>query len=375
MIPAQHRSTPSPPATVTTQRDLKGAAPRGMWWVAWRQHRLQVVVALGLMALLAASMIVFRIVLIARMTAAGCSLTEVGVPCDQRLGAGDLWSNTFNTPSAFFHLAIMVLPVVVGVFVAAPSFPREFGQGTHVLALTQSIGRLRWWAVKVTVVSVPVIAGLLALGLLMQWVDGAYWATASQPAMSATNFGARSMIPAAYGMVSIAIALAAGIALRRVVATLVVGLLVAGVVVSALTAAVRPNLLPTSRATDPVVTEADIDANGGIAAVYRAGMGPDDLQVNSGYLTSDGRELSYRDVVCQPTRWDESATDAENMRTAQLGMARCFHDAGVVSYYTDYLPGTLLWTLRWTMTGICSALAALFLALGAWRLPRAVAKR
>lgn len=375
MTNARHHAMTAVGSRPSDGSALKGAAPQGMWWVAWRQHRWQVTVALALMAALAVAMIVFRVVLVAKMTAAGCSLTEVGLPCDQVLGAGDLWSNSFNTPSAFFHLAMTLLPVVVGVFVAAPVFPREFAQGTHILALTQSVGRMRWWAVKVVIVCVPVVLGLLVLGVLMQWVDGTYWATASQPPMSTTNFGTRSIIPAAYGLVSAAIALTAGITARHVVAALLVGLLVAGVVVTALTAVVRPHLLPTTRSTTPVVTEADIDDNGATVATYSAAIDPGSLHVRSGYLAADGREVSFDDVVCQAVEWDENATEAENNRAALVGMARCFDKAGIVARYTDYVPAPMLWPLRWAMSGICVILAALFLGVSAWRLKPAIARR
>lgn len=74
-------------------------------------------------------------------------------------------------------------------------------------------------------------------------------------------------------------------------------------------------------------------------------------------------------------KWDESATEAENDRAARLGIAHCFQQAGVVARYTDYVPASMLWPLRWVVTGICVILAALFLGVSAWRLKSAVAKR
>lgn len=297
MTNAQHRTVINANARLSESTDLKGAAPHGMWWVAWRQHRMQVLIALGFMAAFAAAMSIFRVVLVAEFTAAGCSLTDPG-PCDQRPGAGDLWSNSFSTPSELLHLAMTLLPVVIVVFVAAPVLPREFAQGTHVFALTQSVGRWRWWAAKVVVVSVAVVLGLLALGVLLQWVDGAYWATADQPAMSTTNFATRSIVPAAYGLVAVSVALAAGIAVRRATAALVIGLLVGGIVITAFTVVARPHLLPTTRSSTPVVTEADIDDNGAVVAGYSAAIDPGALQVRSGYLLADRREVSLGDVVC-----------------------------------------------------------------------------
>lgn len=200
------------------------------------------------------------------------------------------------------------------------------------------------------------------------------WMTASQPAMSTTNFSTRSIIPAAYGLGSAAIAITVGITVRHVVAALVVGLLIAGVAVTALTVAGRLHVLPLSRITSPVVTAAQIEV-GASPAGYSAEMGAGAFQVRGGCLTADGERVTCRLSHCEEVLADPDATDAENQRAQQIGRARCFHDAGIVSYYTDYLPGSMLWPLRWAMSGVCIILAALFFGLGAWRLKPAVAKR
>lgn len=362
-----------PSAADTPRAVTRGGAPQGMWWVAWRQHRWQILTALAAMAVLAAAMVTFRIVLVAKMTAAGCSLTD-GSVCGQVPGAGDLWSNSFQKPSDFLHVAMTMLPVLVGVFVAAPVFPREFAHRTQVFALTQSVGRLRWWATKVVTVGVPVVLGLLVLGFLMQWVDGTYWQTAHQTPWSMINFATHGIVPAAYGLVSAALALTAGILLRQMVAAIVVALLLATLIAEPLTV-FRKYLVPPTRAVAPVITEADIGTGAAAHPAFTAAPGVGSLNVRSGYLTAAGRELSWRDVECPSPDYDSNKSAQENITAAELNLARCLKDADVVSNYTDYLPASMLWPLRWVVTGLCAALAALFLALGAWRLKPAVAKR
>lgn len=45
-----------------------------MWWVAWRQHRIQVAVTLVVIAIIAAALVAFRLLLAAHLHAAGCSV-------------------------------------------------------------------------------------------------------------------------------------------------------------------------------------------------------------------------------------------------------------------------------------------------------------
>ncbi|MBN9610160.1 MAG: hypothetical protein BGO26_02295 [Actinobacteria bacterium 69-20] len=397
-----------------------------MWWVAWRQHRLQIAVLLAVMAAGAAALVILRSRIIAVYHEFGCPLfgsagNNSGMGCVDAEGRQVWWNYGFSTRSSLAHTAMIAGPVVLGVFAAGPIFTREFGHGTQVLALTQSVGRARWFLAKITVMVVPLVGGLLALGYLMEWTDQAVEDTAYH-GLNAPNFFARGIVPAATSLMAFGFAIAVGMYARNVVATLVVGMLASGAILAGV-AIVQPDVLPAQRTVTPLadiyrpVTQAELDKQRSDAATDTVSSTVVDrnvLWVGGGYLDVNGRKISPSSSQWQAC-W-EKADKAGNAAAIAVGvkpasndggtavitsgsgavaaqpapgyqdsveyvnasnrsMLDCMRSDGIAASYDDRLPGSKLWPLRWAMTGICVILAALFLALGAWRLRWAVAKR
>jgi hypothetical protein len=400
--------------------DMKGSAPQGIWWVAWRQHRLQVAALLAIMAAAAAALVIFRSRIVAVYSEFGCELFPdfqgfpYGGDCVDADGFQVWWSYGFSELSRFAHLGMIGGPIVLGAFAAAPVFTREFGHGTHVLALTQSVGRGRWLVAKTTVVVLPLVAGLLVLGSLMEWTDKTIRATA-YAALNPSNFFARGLIPAGIGLVAFGLTLALGMITRKALASLVAGALVAGAILFGLAIA-QPYLVPADRTSLPVtsmfppMTQADIDLEtSGGAMQNTIDVDPDEVAVRSGYLDVDGKPMDvsgpavsacYEDgrnageaaavaaglmvevpSVGSGTRGVAAAIDGDAFNTPEYRTAanaatlHCMTSMGIAATYHDSLPGSMLWPLRWVVTGICAILAALFLGVSAWRLKSAVAKR
>lgn len=358
--------------TMTEQTVSTGRAPGGIWWVAWRQHRVQLAIAVLMMAIGAAIMVIFRMSLVADLTELGCTDALNGVPgagCALPAG-GDLFYDgtlSYRTWYSLMMTAAYGTPLVLGVFLGAVIFPREFEQGTHVFALSQSVSRARWWAVKVTMLGVPLVTGLLALGLIKEWVDASSMYTAYD-AMG-EQFITRSIIPAVFGLLVLAAAVAVGIFTRRTVVALVASLIVGLVVMAALASPLRVHLVPADRYTWEVTEDfSGVD--------WSAAQDPDLEMVGSGYLDQEGRELSYRELNdCFSYDWDSTLSNDENSERQDKAWHECLAERGVVAAYNDVLPGTMLWPMRLIVTGIFLALTVLLLAAGAWRLRAAVAKR
>lgn len=419
MTSAQHRA-----AIDAEPRPLAGPAVNGagVWWVAWRQHRLQVAVLLAIVAVGAAALALLRSRIVAVFHEFGCELfpavqgIPIGDDCVDANGVGVWWSHQFYLWSGWAHTAMVAGPIVLGVFAAAPIFTREFAHGTHVLALTQSVGRMRWFAAKTTVVAVPMIAGLLLLGFLMEWTDKAVGVTA-YGALNQLNFFARALIPAATGLMAFGLALAIGMITRSILAALIVGALLGGAILFGL-AIIQPYVLPADRIATPLaqmyppMTQADIDpAMAGNAAPQATGIDRDRVFVGSGYLGADGRTVSvpneamstcYQtagtaaeaaavaaglspepvgaaqgsdDVVAAHAHSDAFYNSPEYQTALNASVLTCMTDRGVAESYQDYLPGSMLWPLRWAIAGICVMLAALFLSVSGWRLRSAIAQR
>lgn len=423
MTQAHHRA-PTPAITeAPAVRVSKGVSAKGIWWVAWRQHRLQIAVLLAIIAAGAAALAVLRARIITVFHEFGCPLygNLSGLGCVDTDGMQVWWSHGFSTWSQLAHVAMIGGPIVLGVFAAAPIFTREFSHGTQVFALTQSVGRGRWFAAKLTVLVVPLVGGLLVLGFLMQWTDTVVDVTA-YGTLSASNFFARGILPAAIGLMAFGLALAVGMFVRSVVATLVVGILASGAVLVG-AVLIQPHVLPPNRTVTEVadsyqpVTQAELDAQRSGAANDQASDADIDRNaryLGSGFLDANGRtvvlsnsqsQACYDQAVkagdaaaaaagLQPTSVDtgtavvvdgsgavavqadsgyqDSAVYINAFNRAHLD---CMDGYGITANYTDVLPGSRLWPLRWTIAGILLALAAGLTAVGAWRLRWAVAKR
>ena len=382
-LPATHRAAVGSGASRGAAQPVPpGRGPGGMWWVAWRQHQIQVLIALVVMVLVAVAVLVFQLVLVARLHAAGCTVLTDPNRCNSMAAMNAFDQNTWH----LLRGVLVATPVVLGVFLGAPMFPREFEQRTHVLALTQSVGRRRWWATKVTVAGVPLLAGLLGLGFLQQWCDATTWFT-GRAALDDGTFQVRSIVPAAFGLLAFAIAVTAGLFIRSVTAALVAALVVAGAGVIVMAFPLRPHLLPATRLATPIT---EVQPAPGAVTVYNDAM-RGSWFLGSGTLDASGHVVQFDQNRCTlpPAPQDQGATtvtigggvmavgsdDPAYDQAVTKAYAACQREQGIVASYTDYLPAAMLWPLRGVVTGICVLLAALILALGAWHLraaPRSV---
>ncbi len=313
------------------------------------------------------------------------------------LGARHVEGAKFDS---LLHNVVLLAPIVLGVFAGAPIFTREFTRGTHVFALTQSVSRRRWLAAKVIVAGVPLLAGLVALGFVTGWVDSTTDYTA-HGGLGINQFATRGIIPAAHGLIAFAVAVAAGIVARTTVAALVSGLIIAGLAVAGMVL-VKPDVLPPTRQITPIAATIQ-----GSPTASPFENDPDAWYVDGGYLDAGGMSMPGVSLQScfQPAidagnkaagMTDSAAADgstsgggpvAMSPQQQQLQSSPEFQDAynqaliacargkGIASQYTDYLPGSMLWPLRWAMTAIAAILAALFLLVGAARLRTAVGKR
>lgn len=133
-----------------------------MIWVTWRHHRTSLVVSLGIIAALSLAALVSGIVVkrdpyADAFGSMGCFGADVGAVC---LAA--------TTLTAVTIIATM-LPVLLGALVGVTVFSRDIEQRTHVLGLTQSVSRVRWFWSRVLVVFVPVTAAATLLGFVLEW--------------------------------------------------------------------------------------------------------------------------------------------------------------------------------------------------------------
>ena len=355
------------PSGVAPVDAWRGAGPRGMWWVAWRQHRTLIAVVVAVMALIAVALLVFRLRLAHALTAAGYPLNVDLGGSDPDYGAFDVW-NPFDRTWFQLRAVMVAAPIVLGVFAGSPVFAREYEQRTGIFALTQSVSRRRWWATKAVVAGLPVVLGMLGLGLLMQWVAGSFGFT-SGAVLYDGNFQVQGIIPAVFALVSVAIGVTAGIVTRSTLPGLVAALVVAGVVVIGLAYPLRTHLVPSTREVTPI---AAAQVGPGYVPTGVGSDAPGSMVLAVGYLGADGQEIDFGATACtnMPDPLIPGDTRDPDAYAQQWNQALqdCMKGRGVVAQFTDYLPGSMLWPLRLVVTGICLAFAALVLAGGYLRL-------
>src|SRR5579864_8022122 len=130
-----------------------------MSWVVWRQHRLEGAWSLALAALLT-DMIGF---VAYQLSVTGCPGMVYGDCFSGNLG-GQLAQQLVRYN--LFQYGLVVLPALAGAFIGCPLVAREVENGTHRLAWTQGVTRLRWLAVKMVLVFVPILMIAAVAGIL-----------------------------------------------------------------------------------------------------------------------------------------------------------------------------------------------------------------
>lgn len=309
-----------------------------MTWVAWRQQRPATVAAAILLAVVGPVLLAtgWQITSFARDSGlAAC--VAAGGDCQ---ALAETFANRYRPLLEPVSLLGSLLPVALGVLLGGPLLAREFEQGTHRLAWTQSVTRSRWLAARLAMAGgVLVAVAAVAAGLLTWW-----WGRFDQLAVSSRAALERgSLVPVATAVLAFAIATAAGALLRRVVAALAAGLVAVLVVAATLSLAAQSWLPPRP-----------------LTITYPAGQpspraGLDDQVLSSGYRDRAGDDLSPRtvDQLCPGT-------------AGQQAVDRCLTASGI-QRIDRYQPASRAWQRALTQSVLYLVVAALFLPLAWWR--------
>ncbi len=303
-----------------------------MIWLTWRQHRIELLLTLGLALGLAAAITVLTyLIQTDQATAGGFCSTNAGPLCQQALNSG---------LDPYSEIALLVLPGLAGVFIGAPLLAREFEQGTIRLVWTQGIGRLRWLGVKLALIlGIASIAGA-ALG-----IAGARLVWSQEGIFSQRWYAFDIQGPAYVGHVIFAIALgvAVGALIRRTVPAMAATLVVFVAIRVAVYNWVRPNYLPP------------------LEASYSA---PLDLS-NSWNLGSRAVDLSGHTISQQYV--DQLWANAGNL----TGSVDDYFRAHGVILLQVYQPESRFWLFQSIEAGMFVVLAAILLGVAMWSIRRA----
>ncbi len=193
-----------------------------MIWTTWRQHRAEAGVAAALIVIIAAALV--AVGQRARERAHG-----LGLPAC--LHAHGDCSSAFDALHRDFHSippvtgSLIALPLLAGMFWAAPLVSREYEAGTHRLAWSQSVGPRRWLLIKIALIFSLLAAAALAVGLLTTWaLDPLNAAFGGR--YNSTWYEIQGIVPVACMLFALSTGLLASVTIRRTIPAMAVTLVV-----------------------------------------------------------------------------------------------------------------------------------------------------
>lgn len=181
----------------------------------WRLHRNQVYWAVGAFVALTVLLLITGITMSSEYHSffASCEATQ---SCNE---AGSL---LFRGDGAIIDIvnATLIVPLLLGLFWAAPLVAQEFEENTQSLVWTQGVTRRHWLTANVLWVFLASIVWVGALTLLVSW-----WRTPENALGTRFDaFDIQGLVPIAYAIFAVSLGLAVGSAIRRVLPAIAVTL-------------------------------------------------------------------------------------------------------------------------------------------------------
>lgn len=196
-----------------------------MLWVTYRQFRASLLGTLVVVALVAVVTAGVSLVLRNSSYAGmyGTFFSCFGVESTVCVAQTALTGTTLLT---------IALPSLIGLFVGVTVFSRDIERGTHVLSLSQSVGRVRWYFSRVLVVFVPIILAMLVHGLVFSWTrlpdSAGFWTISGGTGRSRFDypiFETEALMPSAYTAVALMIGSTRALLLRHTIGAMVLTLI------------------------------------------------------------------------------------------------------------------------------------------------------
>ena len=331
-----------------------------MIWLTWRQHRREAIIFAALLAAFALYLIVLgRAMYVDFYHATG---GKSPASCLQRQDYNDVCGNIMNAFIGKYSvntqpglLWFIFLPPLLGMFIGAPLVARELETGTFRLVWTQSVTRRRWLVTKVSLIVVALAMVFAAFIPLIFWWKGPFAMGGESMMIGGQGYPIMGILPLAYTLFALALGLAAGALLRRVVPAMLVTLGVYVGVALAIWNWGRQNWLPPLSTTwNPYISN-----------------GPTNFKNNDwilffGYVNQAGQRLNSGDV------WSTCAPDGFVDNRAGSAFTACVHAHGWLNTIV-WQPADRFWAFQCIESGVLVALALALVALTIWLVRRRIA--
>jgi ABC-type transport system involved in multi-copper enzyme maturation permease subunit len=328
-------------------------------WTTWRQHRTELLIT-GTVLLL-----VLLILLMTGITIAGessrtgfaaclarqadCSLSPAQSAVENFIQNQAFGNSTFYT---LFQLALLALPLAVGMFVGAHMVAREYEEGTYRLAWTQSISRSRWLLVKVAL-----LMGLLLVASGVLCAAFSWWkipvVAATSGLWGSTNYDVWSIVAIPYTLFSLMLGICTGTLVRKTVPAMAITLVVFVILRVVIEVFWRSYFLPPLVMTIPV--------NSTIAPPPQALVLSDTQEILDRRGNQTSLPSSVKDSCSAQISRDETPQEVSDTYNQCLAM-HGFQFVTVVVYQ----PPDRFWLFQAIESGIYLCLTAFLFALTFW---------
>ncbi len=315
-----------------------------MAWVTWRQHRLQLLMLVALVAGVAVTALVSSLPIrdaYHRQALASCLPPAARSGCD--LIVSHFQSQFGGSVRAARWLTF--LPVLAGLFVGAPLLARELEHGTHRLAWTQSLTRRRWLLSKTLLLGLATFAGGLALSGLAMWWRRPFDAVEGR--ISPSGFDIEGLVVPAYAVFALAVGVFAGVLLRRTIPAMSLTLAVFVAARIGVENLLRPHYLAAKHETIP-----------GLPSAAHAR----DWVVENALVDAVGRHITTAREDLAIVHAQQARIDPQDYLVS-LGWRRAI----------SFQPAERFWTFQAIEAGIFLALAVLTVAATIWAVRRSSA--
>ena len=322
-----------------------------MTWLTLRQYRIHIAVLLAVAVLLAIGLVFAADYATRVRSELGVDtcvpLPNTNVNC---VNLDNQWRQKVGWLNYLFY-ALYVLPGLVASYVGGPLFAMEFERGTHRLAWTQSISRVRWAAVKLGLI----LLIALVVGLVLAPFGGGQRVFLGRSIVSPfETFEIEGLALVSYFVFGLAAGAFVGAWSRRIITGMFVGLLLFGVVRVGVHN-LRPNYQEPATAPFPGYQSFPFEQSNGIP--------PDAWVLGVRAIDLEGRSLPQERLN---SLMQEYFRISGGVSTSTSNDTTFLRDHGVIRQLA-YQPADRFWTFQAIEAAIFTGLAALFALLTLWR--------
>jgi hypothetical protein len=330
-------------------------------WVAWRQHRASILAAGGVLAALGTLLLVTGLGM--RSTFDRLGLDRCAAPIEETCAQAASQFSRSQAGNLMFPL-LLVVPALVGLFWGAPLVAREIEQGTHRFAWTQSVTRQRWLLTKVGLLALVTMVGLALMTVAVNWWAAPINAVHAQQ-FEAGTFDLLGPAPLGYGLLALAVGVAAGTFSRHLIPAIGITLLVFLVLRVGTVVVLRPHYMA------PVQVEVAFPDNPGglelptLPSDIGWGVSVETLDAR-GNRISEGVGLEYPALVAACPELGETVPGSpiDQQATAACAKRISLHVRAV------YQPEDRFWRFQATELAVNVVLSAAMLGVSVWWLRR-----